>query len=178
MNGNTNLRITSISWLAHYAEHRNRARMEFFVEIPALLHFMNVFTAMQIMLDCIVMLKQKLMSARVTHVKTMESASTKKKEGSAIAKRATQERTAKLISMSATVFLVSMEEYARTILEASTAHVQHDILEFTARKPQNLVWICIDMESNRMASMKSSTKVFNGIKFFVTLNQIIPQYGH
>ena len=44
--------------LAHCAEHRNRARMEFFVEIHALLHFMNVFTAMQVMLDCIVRLKQ------------------------------------------------------------------------------------------------------------------------
>ena len=36
--------------------------------------------------------------------------------------------------MSAIACLASMEEHARTTLEASTAHVQKDILEFTARK--------------------------------------------
>ena len=36
--------------------------------------------------------------------------------------------------MSATACLASMEEHARTILEASTAHAQQDMLEFAARK--------------------------------------------
>ena len=44
--------------LVPYAEHRNHARMELFVEIHALLHFMNAFIVMQVILDCIVILKQ------------------------------------------------------------------------------------------------------------------------
>ena len=44
--------------LVPYAEHRNHARMELFVEIHALLHFTNVFIVMQVILDYIVILKK------------------------------------------------------------------------------------------------------------------------
>ena len=44
--------------LVPYAEHRNHARMELFVEIHALLHSTSAFLVMQVILDCIVILNK------------------------------------------------------------------------------------------------------------------------